>query len=224
MALLALIPARGGSKGIHRKNIKDFCGKPLIGWSIDIAAKCPEVDRIVVSTDDPEIADVAREFGAEVPFLRPKELAEDSSPGIDVVLHALEMIPECSEVLLLQPTSPLRKRDDLSEIVSLLRSSGEESAVSVTEESKGFYWSYKMTRQGKLEQAVDVESPSGRQQMESIYRVNGSLYIATRSFLSYHRSFISNDTLAYVMPKERAVDIDTPLDWLWGEFLFDRTA
>jgi N-acylneuraminate cytidylyltransferase len=113
MSLLALIPARGDSKEIPRKNIKEFCGKPLIAWAIEAAQKASGIDRIVLSTEDHEIAEVAQKWGAEVPFMRPAELAGDDTPGIEPVLHALEQLPTFDEVLLLQPTSPLRTAEDI---------------------------------------------------------------------------------------------------------------
>ena len=109
MKSIALIPARGGSKGILRKNIKLFNSKPLIYWSIQAALKSDYIDRVIVSTEDKEIAEIAKSYSAEVPFLRPKELAKDDSPGIDPVFHALEMLPEVEDLILLQPTSPLRQ-------------------------------------------------------------------------------------------------------------------
>src|SRR5690349_11475180 len=112
MPVLGLIPARGGSKGIPRKNIKPIAGKPLIAWTIEAALAARGLDGVVVTTEDPEIAEVARAYGAEVPFLRPMELAADETPGIDPVLHALDMLPGFDAVLLLQPTSPLRTAAD----------------------------------------------------------------------------------------------------------------
>ena len=136
MTLLALIPARGGSKGIPRKNIRSFCGKPLIQWTIELALSAPSVDRVVVSTDDLEIANCARSCGAEVPFLRPKHLASDTASGIAPVLHALEQLPEVSDILLLQPTSPLRHLNDINAIVDIYRNSGNQVVVSVTPSNK----------------------------------------------------------------------------------------
>ena len=107
MSILALIPARGGSKGVPRKNIRELCGKPLIAWSIEAAQKSKYIDRLVVSTEDEEIAEIARYYGAEVPFMRPPELSRDETSGMAPVLHALEQLPGYENILLLQPTSPL---------------------------------------------------------------------------------------------------------------------
>ena len=122
MSILALIPARGGSKGIPGKNIKKLNGKPLIAWTIEVAKTISEIDRIVVSTDDNKIAKIAKQCGADVPFLRPFDLAQDNTPGIATVLHAIENIPEYyDEVLLLQPTSPLRISDDILGVINTAR-------------------------------------------------------------------------------------------------------
>ena len=116
MSCVALIPARGGSKGIPRKNIKSFNSKPLIYWSIKVALESSRVDRVIVSTEDEEIADIARSLSAEVPFMRPMKYAMDNSPGIDTVIHTLEKIPNINDLLLLQPTSPLRRNEDIDGI------------------------------------------------------------------------------------------------------------
>lgn len=222
MSLLALIPARGGSKGIPRKNIRPFCGKPLLQWSIDVALSSPSVDRLVVSTDDPEIAEVARAGGAEVPFLRPPELAADTTPGIAPVLHALQLFPEVSEVLLLQPTSPLRQVDDVEAIVALHRQSGRDAVVSVVPSSKHPAWMFSLSLEHALEPLVAHSEAACRQQLQPAYVLNGALYLASRFFLERERTFLTANTMGYVMPPERSVDIDSPLDWQWGEFLMQQ--
>ncbi len=222
MTLLALIPARGGSKGIPRKNIRPFCGKPLLQWSIDVALAAPSIDRVVVSTDDSEIAEVSLAAGAEVPFLRPEELASDTASGIAPVLHALEQLPEVSDVLLLQPTSPLRLVEDVEAIVALRRQAGREAAVAVTLSGKHPAWMFSLSPQLLLEPLLSAPEAACRQQLKPAYALNGSLYLATREFLERERSFLTADTLGYVIPPERSVDIDNHLDWLWGEFLMQQ--
>ena len=128
----AFIFARGGSKGIPRKNIKLFCGKPLIYWSIKVALECEIIDRVIVSTEDREIAEIARSFSAEIPFFRPMELAMDNTPGIDPVLHALDNLQDVKDLLLLQPTSPLRESRHIDEIFRLRSKLNSDSAVSVS--------------------------------------------------------------------------------------------
>ena len=222
MTLLALIPARGGSKGIPRKNIRPFCGKPLRQWSVDAALGSACVDQVVVSTDDPEIAQVARACGAEVPFLRPAELASDTAPGIAPVLHALEQLPQVSDVLLLQPTSPLRTSADIEAIVALRQQAGRESAVSLTRSSKHPAWMYSLSQDQRMEPLLQLDGAHCRQQLPPVYVLNGVLYLATRAFLLREQAFIAPDTVGYVMPAERSVDIDSPLDWQWAEFLMEQ--
>jgi CMP-N-acetylneuraminic acid synthetase len=224
MTLLALIPARGGSKGVPRKNIRPFCGKPLLQWAIDSALVAASVDQVVVSTDDPEIAEVAKAGGAEVPFLRPAELASDTAPGIAPVLHALEQLPQVSDVLLLQPTSPLRTSADIEAIVALRQRSGRESAVSLTPSAKHPAWMYSVNQEERLESLLQFDEAQCRQRLLPAYLLNGALYLASRDFLLRERSFIGDDTVGYVMPAERSVDIDTPLDWKWAELLMEQQA
>lgn len=220
--LLALIPARGGSKGILRKNIRSFCGKPLLQWTIEAALAASSVDKIVVSTEDLEIAKVALECGAEVPFLRPPELASDMASGIATVLHALELLPQVSDVLLLQPTSPLRTSADIEAIVSLKRQTGRESAVSITPSPKHPAWMYSIGHDSKMVPLLQLDGIHCRQQMPSAFVLNGALYLASRDFLLSKQAFIHEDTVGYVMPAERSVDIDTLLDWQWAEFLMEK--
>ncbi len=222
MTLLALIPARGGSKGIPRKNIRLFCGKPLLQWSIEVALAAPSVDRVVVSTEDSEIAEIALSCGAEVPFVRPAHLASDEAPGIAPVLHALEQLPEVTDVLLLQPTSPMRELIDVETIVALRSEAGRESSVSLTHSSKHPAWMFTLSSQQLLEPLSIYPDSDRRQQLPPIYVLNGALYLASRTFLERELSFHSANTVGYVMPPERSVDIDTPLDWQWGEFLMQK--
>lgn len=223
MTLLALIPARGGSKSILRKNIRPFFGKPLLQWSIDVSMAASCVDQVVVSTDDPEISEVAKACGAEVPFLRPAELATDTASGIAPVLHALEQLPEVTDVLLVQPTSPLRTSADLEEIVALRQQAGRESAVSLTPTAKHPAWMYGLSQDHRLlEPLLQLDGAHCRQQLPPAYVLNGALYLASRAFLLREKAFIAHDTVGYVMPAERSVDIDSPFDWQWAEFLMEQ--
>ena len=224
MTLLALIPARGGSKGIPRKNIRVFCGKPLLQWSIDAALAAACVDQVVVSTEDPETAEVAKAGGAEVPFLRPSDLATDTAPGIAPVLHALELLPHVSDVLLLQPTSPLRTSADIEAIVALRQQAGRESAVSLTPSAKHPAWMYSLSQDQRLETLLRLDGAHCRQQLPPTYVLNGALYLASRDFLLREKALIASDTLGYVMPADRSVDIDTPFDWQWAELLMEQKA
>ena len=220
MTILALIPARGGSKGIPRKNIREFCGKPLLQWSIDAALESESIDHIVVSTDDAEIAELAISCGAQVPFMRPSEHATDSAPGIAPVIHALDNLPQVSDVLLLQPTSPLRTCEDIDCIISLRKQAEVQSAI--TQSPNHPAWMYSLDEDQRLQPMMGHMKPANRQQLPSAYVLNGALYLATRSFLMSEYSFVNDQTIPYVMPVERSVDIDTFLDWKWAEFLMGQ--
>lgn len=223
MALIGLIAARGGSKGIPRKNIKSLAGKPLIGWTIDGAKQASCIDRIVVTTEDEEIAAVARELGAEVPFMRPAELAKDETPGIAPVLHAIEQLPDFEWVLLLQPTSPLRTHTDIEAIWQLCQSSGAPSAVSITEVSKHPFWMYAQDDQARLRPFISGRPDITRRQgLPAAYALNGALYLAKTEWLLQQGGFIGPETIGYVMPPERSADLDTEQDWRWVEFLIGQ--
>ena len=223
MSILAIIPARGGSKGIPRKNIKPLMGKPLIGWSIDAAKQASCIDHIIVSTEDQEIASVARELGADVPFMRPAELAADDTPGIAPVLHAISQLPDYEWVLLLQPTSPLRSAEDIDGVWQFCQERGAPSAVSVCEVGKHPYWMYRCNAAQLLEPFIKGRPDvTRRQDLPPAYALNGALYLAKTDWLLEQQNFIGPETLGYIMPPERSVDLDAPQDWRWIEFLIEQ--
>ena len=224
MSILAIIPARGGSKGIPRKNIKPLASKPLIGWTIEAAKQSSCLDRIIVSTEDEEIASVARNLGADVPFMRPAELAADDTPGIAPVLHAISQLTDYDWVLLLQPTSPLRSAEDIDGIWQFCQERGALSAVSVCEVEKHPYWMYQFNAAQRLEPFIKGRPDvTRRQDLLSAYALNGALYLAKTDWLLQRQDFIGPETLGYVMPPERSVDLDTPQDWRWVEFLIEQS-
>lgn len=220
--LLALIPARGGSKGIPRKNIRELHGKPLLAWSIEAARRSASVSRVMVSTEDPEIAEVSTTWGAEVPFLRPAELARDDTPGIAPVLHALGELPEFDWVLLLQPTSPLRTAADIDGIVRFCQERSAPAAVSVCEATNHPWWVYRQDPAGRLHPFVEGVNAARRQDLPPAFVLNGALYLARRDWLLEQRSFMGEQTLGYEMPSERSIDIDTPMDWMLAELMLQR--
>lgn len=223
MKVLALIPARGGSKSIPRKNIMPLAGKPLIGWTIDAARASFGIDRLVVSTEDEEIATVARQFGADIPFMRPAELAADDTPSIAPVVHAIQQLPCYDWLLLLQPTSPLRSVADIEGILNFCRTSGESSAVSVCEVGKHPYWMYHRDGSHRLKAIIRGRPEiTRRQDLPPAYTLNGALYLARTDWLIEHKTFIGPDTLGYVMPPERSADLDTFQDWRWIEYLIEH--
>ena len=216
---LALVPARGGSKGIPRKNIRLIAGKPLIAWTIEAALRSGLLDAVVVTTDDPEIAEVARQAGAQVPFLRPAALAQDDTPGIAPVLHALDALPGYGAVLLLQPTSPLRSTADIDACLGLAQDRQAVSVVSVTEPDTHPDWTFRLGADQRLTRLACEASAARRQDLPPVVALNGALYYAQADWLRQGQRLVAPETLAYVMPRARSVDIDTMLDWQLAELL-----
>lgn len=212
--VLAVIPARGGSKGVPRKNIREVAGKPLIAWTIDEARKSKYIDRLILSSEDPEIISVGKEWGCDVPFVRPQELARDDTPGFDTVVHALESLPEQYEyVIMLQPTSPLRLVEDIDGCLELCLDQDAPACVSVTAADKSPYWMYRLDEGGYLIPLLAQETPVYyRQGLPPVYVLNGAVYVAQTGWLKRHRTFLTPETLACLMPKERSVDIDNEMD------------
>lgn len=210
--LLAIVPARGGSKGVPRKNLREAGGLPLIAWTLRAALASQHIDRTVVSTDDPEIATVARLHGAEVPFMRSAELADDRAPTIDVVLDALQRLPGHDWVLLLQPTSPLRTTADIDGAIAQCIRLGAPSCVSVCPAQESPYWMYSTTEGGQLRPLLPQSAHTRRQDLPPAYSLNGAIYLARTDWLVHERAFVRPSTIAYVMPVERSLDIDTEAD------------
>jgi N-acylneuraminate cytidylyltransferase len=222
--VLAIIPARGGSKGVPRKNIRELGGKPLIAWTIEEAKKSKYIDRLILSSEDPEIIDVAKSFGCEVPFVRPKELAQDETPGIDPVLHALDMLPGYDLVVLLQPTSPLRSVCDIDGCIEHCVHRAVQSAVSIVEVGETPYWMYKMNSDDTLCRLINGAKYQRRQDIPKVYSVNGAVYVAEYSWLKEKKSFVDEKTVGFVMPNERSYDIDTEFDIQLVKFCLDERA
>lgn len=216
--ILALITARGGSKGIPGKNIIPVAGKPLIGWTVDAARDAKCVDRVVLSTDCPRIREVGIQCGAQAPFLRPEELARDDTPSMAVVLHAIQWLEENENyqpkwVLLLQPTSPLRTSADIEAIAALAIRGNAPAAISVTPVSKHPYWTKTMDAQGRISNLITgAPVASRRQDLPAAYALNGALYLVDRTILLKQKTFSPEGALGYVMPPERSLDIDSPWD------------
>jgi CMP-N,N'-diacetyllegionaminic acid synthase len=212
-SVLAVIPARGGSKGLPGKNILPVNGRPLLAWTVDAAQGARCIDRVVLSSDDDAIIAVARTLGCEAPFRRPAELATDTANSIDVVLHALDMLPGFDIVVLLQPTSPLRTAGDIEEACSRLVASGAPACVSVCLSEHSPYWMFLLDDNQTLTPLV--ETPAGvtrRQELPPVYVLNGAIYVADTAWLRKSRAFVTRDTVAHVMPAERSIDIDTDRD------------
>ncbi|KOS66678.1 acylneuraminate cytidylyltransferase [Lysinibacillus contaminans] len=220
--ILAVIPARGGSKAVPRKNIKDLAGKPLIAWTIEEAKKSKYIDRVILSSEDDEIIEVAKKYGCEVPFKRPLELAQDDTPGIEPVLHALEQCPGYDYVVLLQPTSPLRTVGDIDGCIEKLLTSGEDFCVSVTESDKSPYWMYKIENDKMVPLLKQEKRIVRRQELPKVYALNGAVYVGKVKKLVQRKSFIDASTKAYVMKFSNSLDIDTELDLLFANIILEK--
>ena len=211
--VLALLTARGGSKGLPGKNLKSVAGKPLIAWTIEAAKAADSVTRVVLSTDDEDIAVAARQLDCEVPFLRPAELASDTATSLDVVRHALEMLPAYDYVLLLQPTSPLRSSADIDAAVATLMASKARTCVSLCPVEESPYLMYSIDTQGGIRPLLGAaEKPSRRQDLASAYILNGAIYIAECGHIMQGGGLCEPGSAAYLMPRDRSIDIDTAED------------
>ena len=219
--VLGLIPARGGSKGLPRKNIRDLAGKPLIAWTIEAALESQCLSTVVVSTEDHEIATIAKSFGAVVPFMRPSELSQDESLRNDVINHALNQLPGYDYIVLLQPTSPLRIGEDIDAAFEFFLKSNEMSCVSVVSQHPTPEWMFKMDSSKKLIPLQPSTKITNRQSMPYYYSLNGAIYITNcEYFLCSKESdpFIGKGAVGYVMSKWSSLDIDDEEDWGMAEF------
>jgi CMP-N,N'-diacetyllegionaminic acid synthase len=216
--VLAIIPARGGSKGIPRKNLANAGGKSLLRWTVDAALQSDRCTRVIVSTDSNEIAAHSLECGAEVPFLRPPELATEYTPGIAPILHALRWLMNEEDyrpdyVVKLQPTSPLRTASDIDGAMSLAIQKSADAVVSVTPAIQHPFWMKVLTDDGRMQDFTSSgRVVAQRQDLSPVYALNGAIYLAKREVLLKHESWYTERTYAYVMPVERSLDVDTPED------------
>ena len=208
--------------GIFRKNIKLFNSKPLIYWSIKTALESNYIDRVIVSTEDEEIADIARSFSAEVPFMRSPTLSEDHTHTIEVVLDVLQNLSNVGDILLLQPTSPLRKTSHINDIFQLRTKYSSETAVSISKSRKNIDLFFNIDSDKIIHPYSKDQRLALRQEYEDFYTLNGALYLSSSDNILNKRSFISPKTIGYIMPEEYSIDIDTPLDWEIAEFLMHK--
>ncbi len=217
--VLAIIPARGGSKRLPRKNLRELAGKPLIAWTIEAAQRSRYLDRIMLSSEDEEIMGVARGLGCEVPFARPAELATDEAPGIAPVLDALTRLPGYAWVVLLQPTSPLRSTQDIDACLDACVRLRAPACVSVAPAPKSPYWMYTLGRDQRLKPLLAAAS-SGAEQ--AVFVLNGAVYVARTDWLLASKTFVDETTVAHVMPPERSVDIDDEIDFKFAQLFFQE--
>lgn len=226
--VLALIPARGGSKGIPRKNIKILAGKPLIAWTIEEAKKSKYIDRLILSSEDQEIIQVAKEFGCEVPFIRPAQLAKDETPSIDVIINAVEWIEinqnqKFDILILLQPTSPLRNSNQIDAAIDdFVSDPRNKCLVSVKEVAESPFWMKIIDDDNFLRNFIlPKNNYKRRQDLPNIYILNGAIYIMrTADFMNY-KSFDVDNTIPFIMDKKTSIDIDSEEDFVFAEMLLN---
>lgn len=223
--ILSLIPARGGSKGIKNKNITSLRGKPLISYTINASLNSSCIDRTVVTTDSEEIAEAAKRYGADVPFLRPADLASDAAKTIDAVLHAvreLENLGDFYDVLvLLQPTEPLRTEEDIDGAVSLFFEKGLRGLASVSLPDDHPILMRMLDDNGELSSLLGLNSTCRRQDMPAYYKVNGCIYINRIDEISEKTSFNDNP-IGYIMEPSHSVDIDEPKDLVLADYYLEQ--
>lgn len=228
MSVIAFVFARGGSKGIPRKNLQRLGGKPLLAWSIEVAQACPDVARVIVSTDDAEIAETARRYGAEVPFIRPSDLAADNSPEWLSWRHAIEFVngeTGSFEIFLSVPTtSPLRHPDDLKRAIATLRTGDCDAVVSITPAARNpFFNMVHYDRNGYLAVVAGTgDKVPNRQTAPQVFDMTTVVYAAKPDYVLAAPSLFRGRVKGIIVPKERALDIDDKLDFQFAEFMLQR--
>jgi N-acylneuraminate cytidylyltransferase/CMP-N,N'-diacetyllegionaminic acid synthase len=221
--MLAIIPARGGSKGLPGKNIKELNGKPLIAYTIEAALKSRYITRVILSTDDMEIVRVAKQYGAEVPFVRPSYLATDAAKAIDAYKYTYERLEkeekkEISEFVVLQPTSPFRTEKHIDKAIELFKEKKADSVISYCQEYHPIVWHKYITEAGKIE-SIFEDKINNRQEEKPTYFPNGAIYIFKRKLID-QEVYYTNNSFAYIMSRKDSVDIDTIEDFEYAGFLF----
>lgn len=229
MRVLGVIIARGGSKGIPNKNIHPLCGKPLLQYTAEAALAAQRVDRVILTTECEQIAQVGRQCGVEVPFARPNELAQDDTPSLPVIQHAVRFCEAEGDsfdaVLTLQPTNPLRRPSDIDGSIELLESSGADSVISFFDVGEKHPARMKyIEADGRVVDPPFGEQFEGqrRQDLRPLYLREGSIYLTRRDVLIDQDSFKGKDCRAWMIPPERACNIDEPFDLEFAEWLIQR--
>ena len=226
--MLAIIPARGGSKGLPGKNIKLLGGIPLIAHTILAAKKSELISRIVVSTDSEKIKQIALKHGAEVPYKRPKKLASDQSMVMDAYIHMLEFISDKSEnpvesFIALLPTVPFREASDIDNAINLFYKKTADSVISVTKSRIPIDWHRVINKDGKLKSYLpEFTAINNRQTSECTYLPNGAIYVFNSKKLSSERQYYFENTYPYIMPVERSIDIDSEFDFEFAEYIYNK--
>jgi len=225
--ILAIIPARGGSKGLPNKNIKLLLNKPLIAYTIEAAKQAKLISEIIISTDSEEIAQIALNFGAKCPFLRPKHLATDNSLSIDNYIHLISELNKgrknkIEEFIVLQPTSPLRSHTDIDNAINLFKEKQADSVISYTPEKHPIAWHKYLDSENKF---IDILSDEikNRQDYKCSYYPNGAIYVLKTNIIN-NKTYYTERSYAYIMNNLESVDIDTIDDFEYAEFILNRKA
>lgn len=220
--VLGLVLARGGSKGLPRKNVRELYGKPLIAWTIEAGLSSEHIDRLILSSDDLEIMRAAAKFGCEIPFRRPDELADDDTPTTAARVHAMNQIPDHDYTVLLQPTSPLRTAEDIDGAIRVCYDNAP-ACLSITKADKPPHWMYRLDYDHRLNPILDHDGlVARRQDAPTTYVLNGAVYVAETKWLRDKGTFLGDGAAGYPMPKERSVDVDTARDLAWCEFMMQQ--
>ena len=226
--MLAIIPARGGSKGLPGKNIKLLGDLPLICHTIKAALDSNLIDRVIVSTENDEIASIAKNCGAEVPFMRSIDLASDTSMVMDSYLQVVDMITKenskpIESFVALLPTAPLRTSKDIDKAIQIFNDKNANSVISVVEASTPVYWHRSISKEGILENFLpEFNALKNRQELKKTYLPNGAVYVFRTEVLRSTREYYTSKTYPYIMPKERSADIDDNFDFEWARYLFKK--
>ena len=223
--MIAIVPARGGSKGLPGKNIKNLLGKPMIAYTIEEALKSKYITEVIISTDCNEIEKVAIKYGAKSPFLRPEYLATDSAKAIDNYIYTIDRLNkefayDIKDFVLLQPTSPLRTVEDIDKSIELFKDKNADSVVSYTEEHHPIEWHKYITEDGKFENIFE-EKLLNRQEIKKSYFPNGAVFVFDYRLIKQGK-YYSDNSYAYIMPRNRSVDVDTIEDFKYIEFLMQE--
>ena len=220
---LAVITARGGSKRLPRKNILEFCGKPLISWTIEAGLKSNYLDKLIVSSDDDEILSISKQYGAEILF-RPSDLASDTSTSFDALKHSIENFSDYEYIVLLQPTSPLRDEKDIDEAIELLEKKKADAIISVCEVDHNPLWSNTLGDDDNMNCFLREEIKNTRSQdLEQYYRLNGAIYICkVDKFLENKGFMLKENIYAYKMTRESSIDIDEEIDFKIAECIMEN--
>jgi CMP-N-acetylneuraminic acid synthetase len=226
--ILGVITARGGSKGIPGKNVKELGEKPLIAYTIEVAKVSKLISHLIVSTDDEKIANVCRDYGADVPFIRPAELATDTAAHVEVMQHAVNFMEnklglKFDYIVILQPTSPFRKVEDIDDTLKkIINNPRADSAVSLVEIENNHPIKIKKLEGDRVIPYCMEENIFRRQDLPVAYKRSGAVYIMTRELLMRENKIFGDYIIGHIIPSERSIDIDNEFDWLRAEYMLKK--